>query len=172
MQRRQEPPEGTLRRQTQHLLDAGQHRFPLQKSKMMQPGKANVNRQDQGQHELVHGMTFVARFTISTGSQIARHLESVFAALPRRRQDDLCPSRFYCAEGVAAYANRQVQFIVSARETSRLVDELKAADWRGSPRTDADGQCEFWLNWKKTGTRSRTPKLGCEMGKKGKTSEP
>jgi hypothetical protein len=36
-----------------------------------------------------------------------------------------------------------VQFIVSARKTSRLVDELKAADWKRSPRTDADGQCEF-----------------------------
>jgi DDE family transposase len=24
-----------------------------------------------------------------------------------------------------------------------LVDELKGADWKGSPRTDADGQCEF-----------------------------
>ena len=25
-----------------------------------------------------------------------------------------------------------------------MIDELKAAHWRGSPRTDADGQCEFW----------------------------
>ena len=30
-----------------------------------------------------------------------------------------------------------------ARKTARLVDELKAADWKPSPRTDADGQCEF-----------------------------
>jgi hypothetical protein len=30
-----------------------------------------------------------------------------------------------------------------ARKTSRLVDALKAADWKCSPRTDADGQCEF-----------------------------
>ena len=36
-----------------------------------------------------------------------------------------------------------VQFIVSARKTSRLVEELKAAEWKRSPRTDADGQCEF-----------------------------
>ena len=30
-----------------------------------------------------------------------------------------------------------------ARKTSRLVDALKAAEWKASPRTDADGQCEF-----------------------------
>ena len=31
----------------------------------------------------------------------------------------------------------------SARKTARLVEELKAAEWQRSPRTDADGQCEF-----------------------------
>jgi hypothetical protein len=36
-----------------------------------------------------------------------------------------------------------VQFIISARKTGRLVEELKAAEWKPSPRTDADGQCEF-----------------------------
>src|ERR1700692_1301712 len=50
---------------------------------------------------------------------------------------------FYCGEAVEAYQNRGVQFIISARKTSRLVDELKAAVWQGSPRTDPDGQCEF-----------------------------
>jgi hypothetical protein len=80
-----------------------------------------------------------------TGAQIARHLESVFAALPpgvetiHARAD----SGFYCAEAVEAYEQAGAQFIVSARKTARLVDELKAADWRRSPETDADGQCEF-----------------------------
>ena len=80
-----------------------------------------------------------------TGAQIARHLESVFAALPpevktiQARAD----SGFYCGEAVEAYEKRSVQFIISARKTSRLVDELKAADWKRSPHTDADGQCEF-----------------------------
>jgi hypothetical protein len=36
-----------------------------------------------------------------------------------------------------------VKFIISARKTSRLIDQLKAAQWTGSPKTDADGQCEF-----------------------------
>ena len=30
-----------------------------------------------------------------------------------------------------------------ARKTARLVDQLKAAEWRPSPRTDAEEQCEF-----------------------------
>jgi hypothetical protein len=80
-----------------------------------------------------------------TGAQIARHLESVMALLPPTvntvyaRAD----SGFYCWEAVQAYQDAGVQFIVSARKTSRLVDELKAADWKRSPHTDADGQCEF-----------------------------
>lgn len=80
-----------------------------------------------------------------TGKQIARHLEEVFRALPEgveaiyARAD----SGFYCAEAVEAYQKAGVKFIVSARKTSRLIDELKAADWTGSPKTDADGQCEF-----------------------------
>ena len=52
-------------------------------------------------------------------------------------------SGFYCAEAVEAYEQAGVQFIISARKTSRLIDELKAAAWTGSPKTDADGQCEF-----------------------------
>ena len=31
-----------------------------------------------------------------------------------------------------------------ARKTPRLVEELKSAPWKRSPRTDADEQCEFW----------------------------
>jgi hypothetical protein len=80
------------------------------------------------------------------GPQIARHLESAFAALPESvatvyaRAD----SGFYCAEAVAAYEKAGVQFIISARKTTRLVEQLKAAHWTGSPQTDADGQCEFY----------------------------
>jgi Transposase DDE domain group 1 len=80
-----------------------------------------------------------------TGAQIARHLQSVFEALPSTVKTIYAraDSGFYCWEAVAAYAHRQVQFIISARKTSGLIDELKAANWRGSPRTDADGECEF-----------------------------
>jgi hypothetical protein len=33
--------------------------------------------------------------------------------------------------------------VLSVQKTSRLVEKLKATQWTGSPRTDADGQCEF-----------------------------
>ena len=80
-----------------------------------------------------------------SGAQIARHLKSVFAALPPHvttiyaRAD----SGFYCQDAVEAYEKRGVEFIISARKTPRLVEELKAANWRPATRTDADGQCEF-----------------------------
>jgi hypothetical protein len=52
-------------------------------------------------------------------------------------------SGFYCWEAVEAYLDVGCQFIVVARKTSRLLDELKRSHWTGSPRTDADAQCEF-----------------------------
>ena len=52
-------------------------------------------------------------------------------------------SGFYCWEAVESYEKHRCRFIISARKTARLVEELKAAEWQPSPRTDADGQCEF-----------------------------
>jgi hypothetical protein len=80
-----------------------------------------------------------------SGAQIARHLEGVFASLPEvvERIYARADSGFYCWEAVEAYVAKGCRFIVSARKTSRLVDELRAARWTGSPRTDAHGQCEF-----------------------------
>ncbi len=80
-----------------------------------------------------------------TGRQIARHLEEVFQALPRfvesiRARAD---SGFYCWEAVQAYEKFKCEFIVVARKTSRLLEELVAADWKASPHTDAQAQCEF-----------------------------
>ena len=81
-----------------------------------------------------------------TGKQIARHLEDVFQTLPRcvvsifARAD----SGFYCWEAAEAYEKFKCWFIVVARKTSRLVEELIAAEWKPSPHTDANEQCEFW----------------------------
>ena len=80
-----------------------------------------------------------------TGQQIAQHLESVSASLPPSVQTVYAraDSGFYCREAGEAYEKRGWWFVISAQKTSRLVEELKAARWTGSPRTDADGQCEF-----------------------------
>src|SRR5207247_5567978 len=64
-----------------------------------------------------------------TGQQIARHLESVFGALPPcivkifARAD----AGFYCWEAVQAYEKGQASFIIVARKTTRLLAELQSA---------------------------------------------
>jgi len=80
-----------------------------------------------------------------SGQQIAAHLAIVFAGLPETvvRIYARADSGFYCREAVEAYEKRGCAFVISVQKTSRLVEELKAARWTGSPRTDADGQCEF-----------------------------
>ena len=80
-----------------------------------------------------------------TGKQIAAHLEGVFAALPKtvERVYARADSGFYCGEAVAAYDKHGCRFVLSAQKTPRLVEQLQAVRWTGSPRTDADGQCEF-----------------------------
>jgi hypothetical protein len=80
-----------------------------------------------------------------TGRQIAEHLEQVFADLPEgvQRCYARADSGLYCWETVQAYEKYGCGFVLSAQKTPRLVEELKAARWTGSPRTDADGQCEF-----------------------------
>jgi hypothetical protein len=69
----------------------------------------------------------------------------VFASLPAtvERCYARADSGFYCWEAVEAYAKHGCRFVLSAQKTPRLVAELQAARWTGSPRTDADGQCEF-----------------------------
>ena len=80
-----------------------------------------------------------------TGVQIAKHLEYVMTTVPKGvkviygRAD----CGFYCWEAVQAYEKYRCQFIVVAQKTPRLLEELKAAHWKRSPRTDADEQCEF-----------------------------
>ena len=80
-----------------------------------------------------------------TGKQIAAHLEGVFAALPKtvERVYARADSGFYCGEAVVAYEKHGCRFVLSAQKTPRLVEQVQAARWTGSPRTDADGQCEF-----------------------------
>ena len=80
------------------------------------------------------------------GKQMAHHLAAVFAALPAgvQRIFARADAGFFCGEAVEAYQRAQAQFIIVARKTSRLLDQLRAANWKPSPQTDADEQCEFF----------------------------
>jgi hypothetical protein len=80
-----------------------------------------------------------------TGQQITAHLDHVFAALPEgiQRCYARADSGLYCGDTVATYEKHGCGFVLSAQKSPRLVEALKAARWTGSPRTDADGQCEF-----------------------------
>jgi hypothetical protein len=80
-----------------------------------------------------------------TGEDIAAHLASVAEGVPPgvERVYARADSGFFCRQAVEAYEKRNWQFILVARKSPRLVAELAAAQWQRSPRTDADGQCEF-----------------------------
>ncbi len=80
-----------------------------------------------------------------TGKQIADHLEEIFAGLAAYgaalfgRAD----SGFYCWEAIQAYLKWNCRFVVVARKTNLLVEQLRKAKWKPSPNTDADAMCEF-----------------------------
>jgi hypothetical protein len=89
-----------------------------------------------------------------SGKQIAAHLQMVFASMPTMVKTLLAraDSGFYCWDAVEAYESVKCGFIIVARKTARLVEQLKTAEWKRSPQTDADGQCEFWYQpdgWEK-----------------------
>ncbi|MGH9404326.1 MAG: IS1380 family transposase [Terriglobia bacterium] len=81
-----------------------------------------------------------------TGAQIATHLRTVFRLLPAgviqtfARAD----AGFYCREAVEAYEQSRCRFIIVARKTGRLLEQLRQADWKASRKTDADEECQFW----------------------------
>src|SRR5207244_8303591 len=80
-----------------------------------------------------------------SGKQIHDHLRHVRAALPPsvKQVYGRADSGFYCREAVEAYEEIDARFVIGARKTSRLVEELRQAQWKPSPKTDADAECEF-----------------------------
>ncbi|MBI4469428.1 MAG: IS1380 family transposase, partial [Acidobacteria bacterium] len=89
-----------------------------------------------------------------TGRQIQDHLRNAIGSLPPgvKQVFARADSGFYCREAVEAYEAAQCQFVIVARKTSRLVEHLERAEWKPSPKTGADGQCEFLYQpdgWKK-----------------------
>src|SRR6202022_410648 len=110
-------------------------------------GRKSYNPKNKGKKSYQPILTFLAetREYVSgelrngdrpTGAQIARHLESVFTALPPQVKTIQAgaDSGFYCGEAVEAYQSKGVEFIVSARKTHRLEEWRTATDCAGSPR--------------------------------------
>jgi hypothetical protein len=128
-------------------------------------GRKSYNPKNKGKRSYQPMLTFLAETREylwgelrngdrPTGRQIRHHLRHVFQALPAGVQQKFAraDSGFYCGEAVEAYEEAGCRFVVVARKTARLVEQLHQTEWRPSPNTDADEQCEFRYQpegWKK-----------------------
>jgi hypothetical protein len=119
-------------------------------------GRKSYNPKNKGKKSYQPMLTFIAETREyvwgelrngdrPTGKQIGDHLRSVGAALPPdvKQIYGRADSGFYCREAVEGYEQLNARFVICARKTSRLVEELRQAEWKPSPRTDADEECEF-----------------------------
>jgi hypothetical protein len=109
-----------------------------------------------------------------TGQEIAEHLERAFAALPGyvEQRFGRADSGFYCWEAVAAYQKADSRFVIVARKTARLVEQLRQAAWRPSPDTDAEAECEFGYQPEGWGQECRFVGLRYEKQREEDEDEP
>jgi hypothetical protein len=128
-------------------------------------GRKSYNPKNKGKKSYQPILTFIAETREyvwgelrngdrPTGEQIGDHIRSVCAALPPcvKQIYGRVDSGFYCREAVEAYEEFNVRFVISARKTSRLVEQLRQAEWKPSKKTDAGWECEFRYQpdgWKK-----------------------
>jgi hypothetical protein len=128
-------------------------------------GRKSYNPKNKGKKSYQPMLTFIAETREyvwgelrngdrPTGKQIGDHLRNVHAALPSSVKQiyGRADSGFYCREAVEAYEECNARFVISARKTSRLVEQLRQAEWKLSPKTDAGWECEFRYQpdrWKK-----------------------
>src|SRR6266513_589395 len=119
-------------------------------------GRKSYNPKNKGKKSYQPMLTFIAETREyvwgelrngdrPTGKQIGDHLRSVRAALPPvvKQIYGRADSGFYCREAVEGYEEINARFVICARKTARLVEELRQAEWKPSPKTDADAECEF-----------------------------
>ncbi len=119
-------------------------------------GRKGYNPKNKGKKSYQPMLTFIAETREyvwgelrngdrPSGKQIYAHLRDVQLALPPgvKRIYGRADSGFYCGEAVQAYEEFDTRFVICARKTSRLVEELRQAQWKSSPKTDADAECEF-----------------------------
>jgi hypothetical protein len=119
-------------------------------------GRKSYNPKNKGKKSYQPMLTFIAETREyvwgelrngdrPTGKQIGDHLRNVRASLPPGVKQ-ICgraDSGLYCRETVEAYEEFDARFVICARKTARLVEELRQAEWKPSPKTDADAECEF-----------------------------
>lgn len=119
-------------------------------------GRKSYNPKNKGKKSYQPMLTFIAETREyvwgelrngdrPTGKQIRDHLRNVGAAIPPgvKQIYGRSDSGFYCREAVEGYEELHARFVICARKTARLVEQLGQAEWRPSPKTDADAQCEF-----------------------------
>ena len=119
-------------------------------------GRKSYNPKNKGKRSYQPMLTFLAETREylmgglrngdrPSGKEIAAHLQSAFEALPAgvQRIFARADAGFYCWPAVAAYEKASCQFVIVARKTRRLLEQLHQAAWKPSPQTDADAQCEF-----------------------------
>jgi Transposase DDE domain group 1 len=128
-------------------------------------GRKSYNPKNKGKKSYQPMLTFIAETRENvwgqlrngdrpTGKQIGDHIRSVCTALPPgvKQIFGRVDSGFYCREAVEAYEEFNARFVISARKTSRLVEQLRQAEWKPSKKTDAGWECEFLYQpegWKK-----------------------
>jgi hypothetical protein len=119
-------------------------------------GRKSYNPKNRGKQSYQPMLTFIAETREyvwgelrngdrPNGKQIHDHLRNVHAALPAgvKRICGRADSGFYCQDAVEAYEEFDARFVICARKTARLLEELRQAQWQPSPKTDADAECEF-----------------------------
>jgi hypothetical protein len=119
-------------------------------------GRKGYNPKNKGKKSYQPMLTFIAETREyvwgelrngdrPTGQQIGDHLRNVGAALPPgvKQIYGRADSGFYCREAIEGYEQLHARFVVCARKTARLVEELRQAAWKPSPKTDAEAECEF-----------------------------
>lgn len=119
-------------------------------------GRKSYNPKNKGKKSYQPMLTFIAETREyvwgelrngdrPTGKQIGDHIRNVCGALPSgvKQIYGRADSGFYCREAVEAYEEVRARFVICARKTSRLVEELRQAEWKESKKTDAGWECEF-----------------------------
>lgn len=119
-------------------------------------GRKSYNPKNKGKKSYQPMLTFIAETREyvwgelrngdrPTGKQIGDHLRNVGAAMPPgvKQVYGRADSGFYCREAVEGYERLHARFVICARKTARLAEQLRQAEWKPSPETDADAECEF-----------------------------